>query len=131
MKLGRYRSGNKARKFRGAHGGVPEDLQRSHQGFGFPWGDNGARNRRTVWTIATEPFPDAHFATFPQALVEPCILAGSAPGDLVLDPFAGSGTVGVVALRHGRGFIGLELKEEYAEMARARIGGPLFKALTI
>ena len=79
------------------------------------------RNRRTVWTIATEPFPGAHFATYPTALVEPCILAGSARGDLVLDPFAGAGTTGMVALRHGRRFVGIELNPTYAEMARRRI----------
>jgi len=125
-KIGRYRSGNKARKFRADAGGVEEDLHRGHQGFGVPWEDNGSRNRRSVWTISTQPFADAHFATFPEALVEPCILAGSAPGDLVLDPFVGSGTVGVVALRNGREFRGLELKPEYAQMARRRILGPLF-----
>jgi site-specific DNA-methyltransferase (cytosine-N4-specific) len=76
--------------------------------------------------VATQPFAEAHFAVMPQALVEPCILAGSRPGDLVLDPFAGSGTVGVVALRHGRRFVGIELNPEYAEMARRRILGPLF-----
>jgi len=58
--------------------------------------------------------------------VEPCILAGSAPGDFVLDPFAGSGTVGVVALRHGRRFLGCELNPEYVTMARRRVAGPLF-----
>ena len=84
------------------------------------------RNRRSVWTIPTEPYPDAHFATFPQALVQPCILAGSRVGDTVLDPCAGSGTVGVVALRHGRHFLGLELSPAYVAMARRRIGGPLF-----
>jgi DNA modification methylase len=84
------------------------------------------RNRRTVWTIPTQPFPGAHFAVMPEALVEPCVLAGSAPGDLVIDPFAGSGTVGVVALRHGRRFVGLELNPEYVQMARKRIAGPLF-----
>lgn len=89
------------------------------------------RNRRTVWSITTEPFPDAHFAVMPQALVEPCILAGSKPGDQVLDPFAGSGTVGVVALRHGRRFLGLELNPVYASMARNRIAGPLFADVSV
>ena len=126
LKLGRYRSGNKARKFRVEHGGVAEDLHRGHQAFGVPWNDNGTRNRRTVWTIPTQPFAGAHFATFPEALVEPCILAGSAPGDLVLDPFAGRGTVGVVSLRHGRRFIGCELSPVYVELARRCIAGPLF-----
>jgi DNA modification methylase len=84
------------------------------------------RNRRTVWTVPTQPFPGAHFAVMPEALVEPCVLAGSSAGDLVLDPFSGSGTVGVVALRHGRRFIGFELNAAYCEMARRRIAGPLF-----
>jgi len=79
------------------------------------------RNIRSVWTIPTQPFPEAHFATFPVKLVEPCIKAGSRPGDLILDPFAGSGTVGVVALRLTRSFLGIELKSEYCEMARRRI----------
>jgi len=80
-----------------------------------------SRNKRTVWTIATHPFPEAHFATYPEKLVEPCIRAGSRVGDLVLDPFAGSGTTGVVALREGRRFVGIELNEDYARMAERRI----------
>jgi DNA modification methylase len=95
------------------------------------WNQNGditARNKRSVWHIATEPFPEAHFAVFPTKLIEPCVLAGSAKGDLVLDPFCGSGTVGVVALRHGRRFIGIDANPEYCEMARRRIDQdcPLF-----
>jgi DNA modification methylase len=81
-------------------------------------GNPAGRNLRSVWNIPTEPFPEAHFATFPKALVEPCIKAGSKPGDIILDPFAGSGTTGVVALRLGRSFIGIELSPAYAEMAR-------------
>jgi DNA modification methylase len=82
---------------------------------------DGKRNKRDVWTINTKPFRGAHFAVMPEALVEPCILAGSASGDTVLDPFTGSGTVGVVAKRHGRKFVGVELNPEYAEMAEQRI----------
>lgn len=79
------------------------------------------RNKRTVWTIASQPLDEAHFAVFPPKLVEPCILAGSRPGDVVLDPFAGAGTTGLVALRHGRRFIGVELNPDYVEIARCRI----------
>jgi DNA modification methylase len=79
------------------------------------------RNRRSVWTIATQPFPEAHFATFPEALVEPCIKAGSPVGGLVLDPFSGSGTTGVVALKQGRSYVGCELNPEYVQMSRRRL----------
>jgi DNA modification methylase len=79
------------------------------------------RNKRDVWTIATKPYKGAHFAVMPEALVEPCILAGSAVGDTVLDPFTGSGTVAMVALRHNRNFVGTELNPDYAEIAVNRI----------
>jgi DNA modification methylase len=81
-----------------------------------------SRNRRSVWTIPTQPFAGAHFAVFPPALVEPCILAGSREGDTVLDPFAGAGTVGVVCRKLRREFVGIELNEEYARLARGRLG---------
>jgi DNA modification methylase len=80
------------------------------------------RNRRSVWNVATQPFPDAHFATFPPKLIEPCILAGCPVGGTVLDPFTGSGTTGSVANAHGRNFVGIELNPKYAAMARKRIG---------
>lgn len=79
------------------------------------------RNKRSVWTISTQAYKEAHFATFPEALVEPCILAGSRPGDLVLDPFMGSGTTAVVAQRLGRNYVGCELNPTYAAMANRRI----------
>lgn len=81
----------------------------------------GGRNRRTVWSIPTEPFIGAHFATFPPKLIEPCILAGSAPGDWVLDPFFGSGTVGVVCEQNGRFYVGIELNPDYVRIAIDRI----------
>jgi DNA modification methylase len=96
-------------------------------------GNVETRNRRSVWTITTKPFKGAHFAVMPEALTEPCILAGSETGDLVLDPFTGSGTVAVVALRHGRNFIGCELNPDYAEIARQRIidDAPLFNTVEV
>jgi DNA modification methylase len=81
----------------------------------------GKANKRSVWTVATQGYSEAHFATFPPKLIEPCILAGSAPGDLVLDPFCGSGTTGLVALRHKRRFIGIELNPEYIKIAEKRL----------
>jgi site-specific DNA-methyltransferase (cytosine-N4-specific) len=78
------------------------------------------RNRRTVWNVNTEPYPEAHFAVFPASLVRPCILAGSRPGDTILDPFFGSGTVGEVCRELGRDCIGIELNPDYAEIARRR-----------
>jgi site-specific DNA-methyltransferase (cytosine-N4-specific) len=86
-------------------------------------GPNG-RNLRTVWDIPTQPYKEAHFATFPPALVEPCVALGSEPGDLVLDPFLGSGTTAEVALKMGRRFLGIELNPEYVEIARRRLEWP-------
>lgn len=83
--------------------------------------EKDTRNKRSVWDIATQPCKEAHFATFPEALVEPCILAGSRPGDLVLDPYLGSGTTAMVAQRLGRRWIGCELNLDYAVMADRRI----------
>jgi len=80
------------------------------------------RNKRDVWFIPTASSKGAHFAVMPERLVEPCVLAGTAEGDIVLDPFFGSGTVGVVALRHNRKYIGIELNPEYAEVAKKRLG---------
>jgi site-specific DNA-methyltransferase (cytosine-N4-specific) len=81
----------------------------------------GLKALRSVWNVNTEAFPDAHFACFPTKLVEPCILAGTNVGDTVLDPFFGSGTVGQVARKLGRHFIGVELNPDYVEIARERL----------
>jgi len=83
--------------------------------------EGNGRNKRSVWSIPTEPFPEAHFATFPPALVEPCILAGTRPGDWVLDPFLGSGTVGVVCEQHYRNYVGVEINPSYVQIALERI----------
>ena len=196
-------AGNRTRKHRRDHGGS-KALTNTHQGFGVPWTSGGGRNRRSVWTLSTAPFPGAHFATFPPKLVEPCILAGTsehgacaicgapfrrvvkrgepltaqmavagadAAGEyhgkaqktytgtgaqdpsavkarilagmrerittgwkrtckhtlsaidpcVVLDPFAGSGTTGMVAAMHGRSFLGIELNPAYVAMAGERV----------
>jgi len=114
------RSGNKARKpgsARGCPGGSGSNVCGS-----VPW-EGSSRNKRSVWLVPTQPFKGAHFATFPPALVEPCILAGARPGDVVLDPFIGAGTTALVAERLGRRWIGVELNSEYAALAEARIRG--------
>lgn len=97
----------------GIYCGVPSTAKAYGQG----------RNKRSVWTIATQPFSGAHFAAFPEKLVEPCILAGSRPGDVVLDPFGGSGTIGRIALKHGRRAILIELNPAYIDLADTRTNG--------
>jgi DNA modification methylase len=114
---------------RAKEGGSGESaVDRKQRGYDNFMGSDGSRNKRSVWHVATQPYPESHFATFPEALITPCVLAGSRLGDTVLDPFCGSGTTGVVASRFERDFIGIELNPDYVEMARVRIGGsaPLF-----
>jgi DNA modification methylase len=96
------------------------------------WGANGKRNKRSVWEVTTQPYAEAHFATFPPALIEPCILAGCPKGGTVLDPFGGAGTTGLVADRLQRSAILIELNPDYAAMAERRIKGdaPLFAAVS-
>lgn len=84
-------------------------------------GDVSGRNRRSVWEVSTQPFPEAHFATFPPKLIEPCILAGCPADGVVLDPFAGAGTTLLVAKRHGRKSIGIELNPEYCKLIERRL----------
>jgi DNA modification methylase len=79
------------------------------------------KNKRSVWQVNVKGYKEAHFATYPTELIEPCILAGSQEGDTVLDPFSGSGTTGEVALKHGRHYIGLELNPDYAAISEKRI----------
>lgn len=118
-------------KFGGNKYGDSDDPKHATKS-GNAYTDSGTRNRRSVWTITTKPFKGAHFAVMPMDLVEPCVLAGSKAGDTVLDPFAGSGTVGVVALRHDRKFLGVELNPDYAAIAEERItnDNPMFNTVT-
>lgn len=81
----------------------------------------GTRNRRSVWTVATRPYKGAHFATFPEELIEPCVIAGSEPGQIVIDPFVGSGTTAAVSIKNGRQYIGCELNENYRTLINERI----------
>ena len=85
------------------------------------YGKGGKRNKRDVWKIATKPYKEAHFAVFPESLIEPCILAGSKLNGIVLDPFFGSGTTGVVAKKFNREYIGIELNKEYIDIAKNRL----------
>jgi DNA modification methylase len=101
---------------------------------GWLGGDGETRNKRSVWTVTTKPFKGAHFATFPKDLIAPCILAGAPVGGVVLDPFTGSGTTGLVSVELGRSFVGMELNPEYHAMATARIAtaqAPLPYAVTV
>ncbi len=92
----------------------------TYEGFNSRYIPPQKTNRRTIWNIPTQPYPKAHFATFPEKIPQLCILAGSKRGDMILDPFLGSGTTGLVAQNEGRECIGIELNPEYAEMARER-----------
>jgi DNA modification methylase len=116
------KSGNKARK-KATDRGCPQDGVDGN----VPW-EGVTRNKRSVWTVPAAPFKEAHFATYPPALIEPCILAGSPRGGLVLDPFGGAGTTGLVADRLQRDAILIELNPVYADMAHRRIthDAPLF-----
>ncbi len=101
---------------------------RKHAGFNERW-DNmnheeqaqNGRNKRDVWFVTPFPFHEAHFATFPPKLIEPCVLAGCPAGGIVLDPFMGAGTTALVALKLGRHFVGIELNADYIDIARRRI----------
>lgn len=116
-------------KFGGALKHVEAQKQsRLHSGNEYRGTETGTRNKRSVWEVATQPFPEAHFATFPPALIEPCIKAGCPEGGTVLDPFGGSGTTGLVADRLKRNAVLIEINSEYAAMAERRIAGdcPMF-----
>jgi DNA modification methylase len=121
--------GNTTHKHATAHE-AGDDLMRTKAGL-VDIGARPFRNKRSVWTVATQPYREAHFATFPEALVEPCILAGTRPGDIVFDPFLGSGTVAAVAQRLGRRWLGAELNPAYGELIDERTRGPRGMELTV
>lgn len=98
---------NSAERIRDSHGNVPNLT--------------GLRNKRSVWNVATAQMTEAHFATFPEKLIQPCILAGCPENGVVLDPFMGSGTTAIVARKLGRNYIGIEINPKYVEMAERRI----------
>lgn len=97
-----------------------------HDGYfkanGEPIGTPGMRNKRDVWTVTTSPFPEAHFATYPEELIAPMILAGCPENGIILDPFMGAGTTAVVSKKLGRNYVGIDINLEYIEIARKRIG---------
>ena len=116
---------------------LKQDLvaNRRYTGFNERWANKPVegRNKRTVWTVATQPFAEAHFATFPPELIRPCILAGSPKGGIVLDPFGGSGTTTLVASEEGRDSVYIDLSKEYMDIALRRcgfVGGKLFDVNT-
>ena len=109
--------------FAGRQGGSRSLPMSGGEGTSERWQPGGARNRRSVWTIATQPYSGAHFATFPPALAEPCILAGCPVGGTVLDPFSGSATTGQVALACARNYIGCELNPDFHALGQQRLDG--------
>jgi DNA modification methylase len=123
-------AGNKTHKSQTAYSNGDERL-RTKAGL-TEIGPRETRNKRSVWEVCTAPFAEAHFATFPPALIEPCIKAGCPEGGMVLDPFGGSGTTGMVCDRLGRSAILIELNPEYAAMAEKRVKGdcPMFSEVT-
>lgn len=117
-----------ARSYDGKYSDKQRGHVRRHAGFNDRWDNmtkqeqcSAMRNKRSVWTVPTKPFSGAHFATFPEKLITPCILAGCPEGGVVLDPFGGSGTSGIVAVNNGRKAILIELNPSYVDMASRRI----------
>ena len=117
-----------ARNFNGKHADKQRGHSRRHEGFNARWDlmskekqCTGYRNKRDEWTVAPAQFPDAHFATFPPKLIEPCILAGSKTGDTIMDPFHGAGTTALVAKGFNRRYVGIELNEAYIELSLKRL----------
>lgn len=121
-----HRKKGNAKTFRGSgvytnHSSFNNSADTERESHGNSENETGFRNRRSVWNVATQGYVKAHFATFPEKLIEPCILAGCRPGGIVLDPFIGSGTTAIVAKKNGRDFIGIDINPDYTEISRKRI----------
>jgi DNA modification methylase len=113
-------TGGKGIRFGGSKYGDSDDPKHATKS-GNVYEGAETRNKRDVWNVATKPYAEAHFATYPPELILPCILAGSKEGDLILDPFSGSGTTGQVAMQLGRNYVGCELNPEYASLSEKRL----------
>ena len=121
----RLRKGNR-RTFRGGgaytnSAAFANSTDKQNETHGNIPNESGLRRKRSVWTVATRGGSGQHYATYPKKLVEPCVLAGSRIGGVVLDPFAGSGTTGVVAQENGRGYVLIELSENYVDICKERL----------
>lgn len=117
-RVSQHGSGNKERKQRPNS----DVLHKGNQAGSIPYdGSETLRNKRDVWNINTKPCKEAHFATFPDTLIEPCVLAGCSENGIILDPFMGAGTTGMVAKKHNRNYVGIELNPEYIKIAENRI----------
>ena len=101
--------------------GSRTDVRRGTEANSMSGKTGETRNKRDVWTVATKPYSGAHFAVYPEELIEPCVLAGSRVGDIVFDPFFGSGTTGAVAQKLGRQYIGCELNPDYEKLQNQRL----------
>ena len=113
--------------FQGRQGGAKYHAQGG--GVGSEAKEYLNKNKRSVWTIPVKPYAGAHFATFPPALIEPCILAGAPVGSIVLDPFMGSGTTAQVALQHDRQYLGCELNQDYEQLQKKRLSNMQLKII--
>ena len=117
------RGRSKENKYLNENSGAKIQKINEARGYGQYKGDNipQFRNKRDIWTINTTSFRGNHYAAFPPKLAEICMITGCPKGGIILDPFIGSGTVGLIALLHNRKYIGIELNEEYVDLARKRI----------
>lgn len=123
--VGQYVGGSKHKNLE-ADGQKPNSFHQTRNANGQEWSnDDGKANKRSVWTVTTKPFKEAHFATFPEDLIVDCIKAGCPEDGIVLDPFMGAGTTGLVAAKLNRKYIGIELNPSYVKMAEARIANEI------